>query len=141
MPITLCACTTFLLGRAEASPILITHTRKLLYLCMYVCMYVGIRHPRAHHALRICKRVSMRVHGLGKDCQHSPRVNSKCSLPITVIMRLWSCLVWHGRPLQEEEGLVNSLYRASTKGVQLATMLWCRVNHGWCSTIPLILSR
>ena len=28
------------LGRAEASPTLITRTRKSLYLCMYVCMYV-----------------------------------------------------------------------------------------------------
>ena len=47
-----------LLGRAEASPTLITHTRKLLYLCMYicmyVCMYVAIHRPRVHHALRAC---------------------------------------------------------------------------------------
>ena len=38
-----------------ASPTLITHTRKSLYLCMYVCMYVSvyvaIRRPRAHHAI------------------------------------------------------------------------------------------
>ena len=27
-----------LFGRAEASPTVIIHTRKLLYLCMYVCM-------------------------------------------------------------------------------------------------------
>ena len=41
-----------LLGRAEASPTLITHTRKSLYLHMYVCMYVCdhvvIRRPRVH---------------------------------------------------------------------------------------------
>ena len=47
--------TKTLLGRAEASPTLITHTRKSLYLCMYVCMYVSvyvaIRRPRAHHAI------------------------------------------------------------------------------------------
>ena len=54
-----------LLGQAEASPTLITHTRKSLYLCMYVCMYVqcmyvcmyvAIRRPRVHHALCACAR-------------------------------------------------------------------------------------
>ena len=34
---TLYTCVT-LLGRAEVRPTVITHTRKLLYLCMYVCM-------------------------------------------------------------------------------------------------------
>ena len=55
----------------------------------------------------------------------------------------WQALlhvVWRGWPSQEEEGLVNSLYQACTKGMQLATMLWCTVNHGWRLTITLILS-
>ena len=28
-------------------------------------------------------------------------------------------VVWRGRPLQEEEGLINSLYQAYAKGMQL----------------------
>ena len=50
--------TLYLLGRAEASPTLITHTRKLLYLCMwvcmYVCMYVTIHRPCVQHTLCLC---------------------------------------------------------------------------------------
>ena len=38
-----------LLGRAEASPTLITHTKKSLYLCMYdVCMYMYVAIYVAH---------------------------------------------------------------------------------------------
>ena len=48
----------FLLGRAEASPTLIIHTKKLLYLCMYVCMYVclyvAIHCPHVHYAVCAC---------------------------------------------------------------------------------------
>ena len=33
--------TVLLLGRAKASPTVITHMKKSLYLCMYVCMYVA----------------------------------------------------------------------------------------------------
>ena len=58
---------------------------------MYVCECV-IRRPRAHHAIAHVQasKHDMRAHKLGKDRQHSPRVNSKRSSPNKV--QLWSSL-------------------------------------------------
>ena len=96
LDIQLWPCSFVLLGRAEASPTLITHTRKLLYLCMYVYECVYSERYVVHvliMQLRICKRVSMRAHKLDKDRQCSPCVNSKCSSPNKVQERpghFWS---------------------------------------------------
>ena len=45
-----CSSVTVLLGRAEASPALITHMRKsctyiCMFVCIYVCMYVCLQSP------------------------------------------------------------------------------------------------
>ena len=48
-----------------------------MYVCMYVCMCVAIRHPRVHHALCTCARISQ----FGKNVAHpAGELNSSMSV-------------------------------------------------------------